>query len=284
MPRDATVGYVARPPRLDVPDGIFHTWSRGNERRPIFRDDADFRGFLELLGVAVARYRWRVLTYCLMTNHYHLLLQTLEPTLSRGMRQLNGVYAQSFNRRHGRVGHLFQGRFGALLVQDDEHFLTEVAYIVRNPLRTSNPVQPADWPWSSHRAALDLEPPPPFFDVDCLLTYFGPTRAEARERYRACVEETDEPPASHPLADGDDEFVARHVASVPPDPEFPRRYCVVSPPPLGELVRDRDDVSAVAAAHLDHGYSMRQIATHLGCGTATISRRIRAHEGATRET
>jgi putative transposase len=259
-------------------------FSRGNEKRRIYMDDTDFRGFLKLLGRVVERYRWSLLTYCLMPNHYHLLVQTPEPNLSIGMRQLNGVYAQWFNRRHDRVGHLFQGRFGAKLVQDDEHLLTECAYIIRNPLRMSNPIHPLDWPWSSHRAVLGLEPRPPFLDVDRLLRFFGPTKAVARECYRAFVEETEDPLAPHPLVDGDDEFVAEHVAMVPPDPEFPRRYRVISPPPLAELVHDRDDVLALAAAHLDHGYSMRQIASHLGCGTATISRRIRAHEGRGDET
>jgi putative transposase len=247
-------------------------------------DDTDFRGFLKLLGRAVERYRWSLLTYCLMRNHYHLLVQTPEPNLSLGMRQLNGVYAQWFNRRRDRVGHLFQGRFGAKLVQDDEHLLTECAYIIRNPLRMTNPIHPLDWPWSSHRAVLGLEPRPPFLDVDRLLGLFGPTKAVARECYRAYVEETEGLLAPHPLADGDDEFVAEHVAMVPPDPEFPGRYRVITPPPLAELVHDRDDVPALAAAHLDHGYSMRQIASHLGCGTATISRRIRAHEGRGDET
>jgi putative transposase len=269
---------MARPPRLEVPDGIFHTWTRGNERRNIYRDDEDFRRFLKLLGRAVARYRWRLLAYCLMRNHHHLLVQTPEPNLSLGMRQLNGVYAQSFNRRHDRVGHLFQGRFGAKLIQDDEHLLTECAYIIRNPLRTSDPVHPLDWPWSSHRATLGLEAPPPFLDVDRLLRFFGSTKAVARERYRAFVEESDDAPSAHPLVGGDDEFVARHVAEVPPDPEFPLRFRTARPP-LAELVADRDDLHSLAAAHLEHGYSMRQIASQLGCCTATISRRIRAHEG-----
>jgi putative transposase len=278
----ATVADMARPPRLEVPDGIFHAFSRGNEKRRIFREDADFHGFLKVLGRVVARYRWRLLTYCLMPNHHHLLLQTPEPNLSPGMRQLNGVYAQWFNRRHDRVGHLFQGRFGAVIVQDDDHLLTECAYIVRNPLRARNPIHPLDWPWSSHRAVLGLEPTPAFLDVDRLLSFFGTTKAAARERYRAYVDEAEELPVAHPLANGDGGFVADHVTLVPPDPEFPRRYRVVTPPPLAELVHDPDDVAAVAAAHLDHGYSMRQIATHLRCGTATISRRIRTHERAAR--
>jgi REP element-mobilizing transposase RayT len=274
---------MARPPRLEVPDGIFHTWTRGNERRAIYRDDEDFRRFLKLLGRAVTRYRWRLLTYCLMRNHYHLLLETPEPNLSLGMRQLNGVYAQSFNRRHDRVGHLFQGRFGAKLIQDDDHLLTECAYIIRNPLRASDPVHPLDWPWSSHRATLGLEAAPPFLDVDRLLSFFGSTRRTAREQYRAFVEERDDARLAHPLVEGDDEFVAQHIAAVPPDPEFPRRYRTLRPP-LAELITDRDDPKSLAVAHLDHGYSMRQIASHLGCGTATISRRIRAHEARGHET
>jgi putative transposase len=270
---------MARPPRVEVVNGIYHVWARGNERRNIYRDGADFRCFLTLLGRTVSRYDWRLLAYCLMWNHYHLLVQTPKPNLSRGMRQLNGVYAQSFNRRHDRIGHLFQGRFGAILVQDDDHLLTACAYIVRNPLRTATPIHPLDWPWSSHRATLGLERPLPFLDVDRLLAYFGPTKALARERYRRYVEESDELPPSHPLADGDDAFVLEHVSRVPPDPEFPARYRTLRPP-LVELVSDPDDVRSVAMAHLEHGYSMRQIAAQLGCGIATVSRRVSAYEAA----
>ena len=211
-----------------------------------------------------------------MGNHYHVLMQTREPNRSDGMRQLNGVYAQSFNRRHGRVGHLFQGRHGALLVQSDERLLTECRYIVRNPLRTRRPVDPVLWPWSSHRATLGLEPVPRFLDVDGLLAFFGPTKAVARERYRDFVAEEDMPPPAHPLVRGDDEFVVRHVSAVPPNPEFPRRFGV-APPPLADLLASERDGEAIAAANRC-GYSMRQIATHLGCGVATVSRRIAAYE------
>lgn len=126
---------MARPPRLEIANGIYHVVARGNERAAIFWDDTDRGRFLELLAHVVHRYQWRVLAYCLMGNHYHLLVQTPEPNFARGMRQLNGVYAQRFNRRHGRVGHLLQGRYGARLVQEDGHLLAAVRYIVRNPVR-----------------------------------------------------------------------------------------------------------------------------------------------------
>jgi putative transposase len=108
---------VVRPPRIEQAGGVFHVVARGNERALVFRDDRDRERFLEILGGVAGRYRWRVLAYCLMGNHFHLLVMTLEPTLARGMRQLKGVYAQWFNRRHRRVGHLFQGRYKAVTVQ-----------------------------------------------------------------------------------------------------------------------------------------------------------------------
>lgn len=124
---------MARPPRPLLPDGLYHVSARGNERATIYRDAGDRRLFLELLAKGVERYHWRILSYCLMTNHYHLLVQTPLANLSRGMRQLNGVYAQSFNRRHNRVGHLFQGRYQARVVQADAHLLSAMRYIVRTP-------------------------------------------------------------------------------------------------------------------------------------------------------
>ena len=106
----ATLPEVTRPLRLQVADGVYHLTARGNERKAIYRDAADRMRFLEILRDTLERLHWRCLGYCLMTNHYYLLVRTLDPNLSRGMRDLNGVYAQGFNRRYGRDGHLFQGR------------------------------------------------------------------------------------------------------------------------------------------------------------------------------
>jgi REP element-mobilizing transposase RayT len=214
--------------------------SRGNERSPIYRDDADRRRFLEPLAQIAERYRWLVLAYCLMGNHYHLLAQTPEPNLAHGMRQLNGVYAQSFNRRHARVGHLFQGRYGARLVQADEHLLSAVRYIVRNPVQAGLCRNPEEWRWSSHRAALGREPPW-FLDRRTLLAYFGSTRQEARERYRVHCEREDESDRSpHPLIDGDEPFIISSLERIQHAPGVPRRYLRAPRPALVELLSSPD--------------------------------------------
>lgn len=264
---------MARPLRLQLPDAIYHVSARGNERAAIFRGDGDRRHFLELLANAVKDEHWRVLCYCLMTNHYHLLVQTPFPTLSRGMRQLNGVYAQSFNRRHARVGHLFQGRFGARIVQADEHLLVTVRYVVRNPVRARLCADPGEWRWSSHRAALGTAPPW-FLDREGLLSYFGPTHGEALERYRAYCEEHDPPsPDPHPLIDGDEIFTTTTLESVERQPGVPRRYFQRPRPALGVLLVSSGP-EAIASAR-EHGYGVREIARHVGVAPSTISRRLR---------
>ena len=123
---------MARPLRIEYPGAVYHLTSRGNERRAIFTDDQDREGFLDLLHQVNRRYHWLCHAYCLMENHYHLLIETPEGNLSLGMRQLNGVYTQTFNRRHDRVGHLFQGRFQAVLIQKDSHLLEACRYIIES--------------------------------------------------------------------------------------------------------------------------------------------------------
>lgn len=269
---------MARPPRLEIPDGTYHVSARGNERSSIYWDDGDRRHFLELLAEVGTGFCWRILAYCQMTNHYHLLIQTPEPNLAQGMRQLNGVYAQGFNRRHGRVGHLFQGRYSARLVQADEHLRVAVRYIVRNPVRAGLCREPQGWRWSGHRATLGVEPPW-FLDTATLLAYYAPTLAQARERYRAHVEQESEGErSSHPLADGSDVFVASVLERLAPAPGIPRRYFRPPRPSLAELL-GTGDADAIASAH-DRGYSLREIARHLGVNASTVSRRLRRRRGA----
>lgn len=268
----ASVSEVARPPRLQLANGVYHVVSRGNARAAIFLDDADRARFLDVLAAVRGSYSWRILAYCLMQNHYHLLAQTLEPNLAAGMRQLNGVYAQAFNRRHDRVGHLLQGRYGARLIQTDDHLLTAVRYIVRNPVRAGLCASPAGWRFSSHRATLGDEPSPAL-DVDELLSYFGPALERARERYRELVEAggDDERPA-HPLVEGDEAFAGRMLELLEPGPGLPRRYFRAPRPELSALLAGDDASLALARVH---GYSLRQIAAHLGCHASTVSRRLR---------
>ncbi len=263
-----------RPPRIEHAGGVFHVVARGNERALVFRDDRDRERFLEILESVATRYRWRVLAYCLMGNHFHLLVMTLNPTLARGMRQLNGVYAQWFNRRHRRVGHLFQGRYKAVSVQTDAHLRRTVRYVIRNPIRARLSSRPEQWRWTSHHATVGTAAAG-VVAVDELLVCFADDRAEALRRYRVMVETVEDPPPSrHPLVSGDDVFVVERLACVPRDPEFTRAMVRPPRPTLAELVGSTNDCEGIAAAHLGHGYSLRQIATHLGCSVTTVHRRV----------
>jgi len=174
---------MARPLRLEFPGALWHVTARGNAREAVFLDDGDRQGFLDLVGKVAGTYQWRLHAWVIMGNHYHLVVETPEPTLSRGMRQINGVYTQRFNARHGRVGHLFQGRFKAVLVERQSHLLELVRYVVLNPVRAGLAERASAYRWSSYRATAGLEPPPSWLDVSWLLSNFdetSPRRAERR--------------------------------------------------------------------------------------------------------
>lgn len=206
---------MVRPLRLEYPGALWHVTSRGNERSPIFRDDEDRRLFLNVLGDVVRRCDWRLHAYVLMGNHYHLLLETPEANLSRGMHRLNAVYSQKFNVRHERVGHLMQGRFHAILVEKERHLLELVRYLVLNPVRARLVTDAADWPWSNYRATAALETPPPWLEIQWTAAQFG-SGAEATRAYaefvRAGVSSVTAPwdRVTDQLFLGSDEFRRRH--------------------------------------------------------------------------
>jgi REP element-mobilizing transposase RayT len=145
--------------------GIYHVTCRGNRRQPIFTDDYDRERYLALLAAVSRRLGWRCLAYCLMTNHVHLVLDVPGQTLSRGMQLLSGRYAQAYNRRHGWIGHLFQGRFHSVVVEEEGHSLELARYLVLNPERAGAVARAVDWRWSSHRALLGKAPAPAFLDA-----------------------------------------------------------------------------------------------------------------------
>jgi putative transposase len=153
----------------------------------VFVDDADRQRFLSILGRTVTLFRWKVHAYVMMGNHFHLLVETPEPTLSRGMRQINGLYTQAFNRRHGRAGHLFQGRFKAILVEKESHLLELCRYIVLNPVRADLVRSAREWRWSSYRATAGLENGAAWLETEWTLRQFGARRSRAREKFRQFV-------------------------------------------------------------------------------------------------
>lgn len=157
---------MARPLRLAVAGGIYHVTARGNERKALVRDDRDRARWVDTLAQMVEQYRVRCHAWVLMTNHYHLLLETPDPNLSLAIRHLNGVYTQAFNRRHRRVGHLFQGRFKAIVVEKEAHLLELCRYVVLNPVRAGTVTHPRAYAWSSYRATAGQAPVPVWLTVD----------------------------------------------------------------------------------------------------------------------
>lgn len=171
------------------PDLVYHVTSRGNNGRAHYVDDVDRRIFLSMLERAVTRYDWLVRAYCLMTNHFHLVVQAPlgGPSLSKGMQELNGGYSRTFNARHGRRDHLRRNRFHAEPIESESHLLESCRYVVLNPVRAGICATAGSWPWSSYRATVGLRPSPPFLSAGWLLELFSPELARARERYRDFV-------------------------------------------------------------------------------------------------
>jgi len=157
---------MARPLRLELENGLYHVTSRGDRREDIYVDDKDRIEWLKIFGASCQRYNWRCHAYCLMDNHCHIVIETAEPNLSRGMRHLNGVYTQAYNRRHNRVGHVFQGRFKGMLVDKDDYLLELSRYVVLNLTRAKMTKTIYAWRWSSYRAMLGKSAVPIWLETD----------------------------------------------------------------------------------------------------------------------
>ncbi len=179
---------MARPLRLEFPGALYHLTARGNRQEDIFLDDSDRQTFLDLLAKEIRQQHWRLYAYCLMGNHYHLLIETPEGNLVAGMRRLNGVYTQAFNRRHERVGHVFQGRYKSILVDKDAYLLELVRYIVLNPVRARMVKRVEDWPWSSYRATAGKVAAPDWLNAQWVWRQLGDDAASGQRAYRRFVQ------------------------------------------------------------------------------------------------
>jgi len=274
---------MARPLRIEYPGAVYHVTSRGNARQDIVRGDEDRATFLALLAHVVDRFGWFCHAYCLMDNHYHILIETPQPNLSQGMRQLNGRYTQAFNRSHRRVGHLFQGRFTAILVEKEAHLLELCRYVVLNPVRAKLVHHPRHWAWSSYRGTVGEAPAPPWLMTDWILQQFGQRTRLAQERYRAFVAEGRGGPRpwehlQGQIYLGSEAFIARHQ----PDRvirDIPRRQTQPVRPSLRILFqRPQPQARLIYEAYRRHGYRLADIADHLGVHYATVSRRLKRAE------
>jgi REP element-mobilizing transposase RayT/DNA-directed RNA polymerase specialized sigma24 family protein len=286
---------MARPLRIEFPGAVYHVTSRGDRREPIFVDDHDRQGFLDVVAQALSRFDAEILAYCLMGNHYHFVLHTRKANLSLLMRQINGVYTQAFNRQHNKVGHLFQGRFKAILVDRDAYLLEVCRYVDLNPVRARMVKKPEAWAWSSYRAHVGLENPPVWLDSEGLHGYLlGRTPRSAAERRSAANRYARLVAAARdvPLWDealrqqiylGDEAFVERMQALAEPPRkaarEIPKAQRQTSRSLAQLLSTGGSREEALLRAHTESGLTMSAIAKELGLSVSRVSRLIaRAEE------
>jgi putative transposase len=232
---------MARPLRVDLPGAIQHVTNRGNDRQDIFRSDEDKALFMEMFVEEADRCGWLIHDYALMDNHFHLLVETPEANLSRGMQRLQTKYVQQFNRNHGRTGHLFGGRFGSQIVEDGRYLMEVARYIVLNPVRAGMVGRPEDYRWTSYRTKAGLETAEPWLSMNGLF-HFDRDIELAREPYRefvmAGIGVTEDPPFLKKLCYGSESFVDRvqeWIDSEKRSPEHPRYQRDIGRPPVGAI-------------------------------------------------
>lgn len=285
---------MARPLRIEYPGAVYHVTSRGNARQNIFLCAEDRWKFLKVLADTIEKYNWLCHGFCLLDNHYHLIIETPDPNLSLGMRQLNGVYTQSFNRAHQTVGHVFQGRFKAIIVDKDSHLLELCRYVVLNPVRAGMVSKPAEWKWSSYKSTAYAGTIPEYLTIDWILGRFSEKKTAARQRYRQFVAEG--------LRDnqerfwkklvgqvylGSEKFVAlleEHIQEKREIGEIPRSQRYPGRPPLDSLFVNISGSTKqqrnllIIESHIDYGYTLKEIADFLGIHYTTVSKAVSARK------
>ncbi len=276
---------MARPLRIEYAGAVYHVTSRGNERKAVFKGDQDRINFLNTLQHVNKRYNWICHAYCLMDNHYHLLIETPDGNLAAGMGQLNGVYTQLFNKLHGRVGHLFQGRYKAILIQKDSHLLEVCRYVVLNPVRAKMVETPHAWKWSSYRATAGSEASQPCLTVDWVLGQFSGKKAKAQDEYKKFVQwgigkQTIWAEVRGQAILGQEEFADRmtdHLKKHKEIPEIPRSQRYANRPSLEKIFPPRvlEDKAKrnrkIEEAVEKYGYTQRSIASHLDMHYSYVS-------------
>lgn len=278
---------MARPLRIEFAGAVYHVTSRGNARNDIYVTDSDRQQFLALLQNTTERYDWYCHAYCLMDNHYHLLIETNTPTLSKGMKYLNGTYTQYFNRQHRRVGHVFQGRFKAILVEKDSYLLELARYIVLNPVRALMVRSAKNWPWSSYRATAGYIEKHPCLTTDWILAGFSETQQAAQQRYRDFVQAGKKRPSpwqqlKNQIYLGTDDFIDEVQCKIDPEQslkDIPRKQKQAPANSLSYYSERYDSRhEGMARAYLSGHYTLAQVGEHFGVSYATVSRAVKQLE------
>ena len=276
---------MARPLRIEFEGALYHVTSRGNRKEAIFEDDADRLRFLDILKNVMQQTGWICHAYCLMDNHYHLVIETPQANLAKGMRQLNGIYTQAYNRRHDRTGHIFQGRYKSIIVDGDRYFLELCRYVMLNPVRAGMVERAGLWPWSSYPALAGIANSSDLLDTSRLLDYFSSNRATARQQLIAFIHEGVKDQSiwqelSHQIFLGDDSFVEQMQRKRPDssrDYNFTRAQRLPPAAPLAEIAgRYKHRNEAIIAAYRTGAYSYSQIADFFHVHFSTVGRIVRA--------
>lgn len=281
---------IARPLRLEFAGALYHVTSRGDRREAIYEDDADRHLFLSLLDQVCEADNWFCHAYCLMDNHNHILIETPDANLSKGMRQLNGMYTQKFNHKHGRVGHVFQGRYKAILVEKQAYLLELARYIVLNPVRAGMVRTANDWPWSSYRATVGQSASLACLTTDWLLAAFGARKGEAIKCYRRFIREGEGQSSPwlmlrNQVYLGSEAFVKKVQAHIDREKELseiPSSQRRPVPRSLEYYEQHKPTRNhAIIEAYRSGGYTQKQIGDHFGLHYSTVSGIVRNHKSKT---
>lgn len=282
---------MSRPLRIQYAGALYHITSRGNNRKKIFLSRNDYQNFLIILSDVTKRYNWVCYAYCLMPNHYHLLIKTLDPNLAIGMRQLNGKYTQSFNVKHKKVGHLFQGRYKSILVQDERYLYQLIRYIVLNPLKANLVKLLNLWPWSSHKEMIGAGEASKYFSKKQALLLFDKDPEQAKNVYIEHIKakisnEKAWEDLKGGLVLGSYEFldsIKRFLKEKSEVIEIPKRERFANRPGLRELF-DEDKLTkkqrneVVYLAYIEYGYTLTEIGRHLDMHYTSVSKIVRKME------
>jgi putative transposase len=283
---------MARPLRIEYPGAFYHVTSRGNEKKDIFKSRRDREKFISYLKSAVERYGAEIHVYCLMTNHYHLLLETPRGNLSEIMQHINGAYTTYFNVKRKRTGHLFQGRYKAIVVEADEYALELSRYIHLNPVRAGMVQAPQEYEWTSYKCYAGMAAGLQWPKTDFILSYFGENRIESGQKYQQYVSDLLKTEYNSPLDSavastilGTPEFIAdiseRHIAGKQPDRSVPAVKELCGLHSLDKIVHAANDaligqekLAKKVSIYFCHRYSgakLKEIGEKFGIGDGAIT-------------
>ncbi|MGV0035125.1 MAG: transposase [Candidatus Azotimanducaceae bacterium WSBS_2022_MAG_OTU7] len=279
---------MSRPVRIEFPGAVYHVTSKGRDGQIVFADTDDRGVFLNVVGNVVDRFGWLIHSYVLMDDHYHLVVEVPEANLSKGMRQLNGVYTQHVNRRHGQEGPIFHGRFKSVLLEKKNYLLPVCRHVVTNPCRLKDAPNYSSYKWSSYRALAGQVKAPAFLYKDDVLHYFGKREKDAQRKYRDYVKEgvgKDSPleQRTHQVLLGSDRFLSEmqpilqgeRLSKKGPKAAKSRRSLNALFKKVEDKTRgERNEL--MKKAHIDFGYTLMEIGDHLGLHYTTVSKVVNA--------